>query len=113
MLIPVDTPDANSRITNLKRAIEDYVAEYNICKCKPCQNGGTLALIDGKCICMCSGEFEGLACQNFKADKAQHQGKEVQYTTLKLIFLLTFFPHSIPLIPIIFNRFKACCSSGG
>ncbi|XP_015243848.1 PREDICTED: complement component C9 [Cyprinodon variegatus] len=74
MLIPVDTPDANSRITNLKRAIEDYVAEYNICKCKPCQNGGTLALIDGKCICMCSGEFEGLACQNFKADKAQHQG---------------------------------------
>ncbi|XP_012708465.2 complement component C9 isoform X1 [Fundulus heteroclitus] len=72
-LIPLDTPDANNRISNLKRAIEEYVAEYNICKCKPCQNGGTLALIDGKCICMCTGQFEGLACQNYRADKAANQ----------------------------------------
>ncbi|KAM4719593.1 complement component C9 [Anableps anableps] len=75
MLIPLDSPDANTRITNFKRAIEEYIAEYNICKCKPCQNGGTLALIDGKCICMCPGLFEGLACQNLKADKASNQGQ--------------------------------------
>ncbi|XP_047227901.1 complement component C9 [Girardinichthys multiradiatus] len=75
-LIPLNTPDANSRISNLKRAIEDYVAEYNICKCKPCQNGGTLALLDGKCICMCTGQFEGLACQNVRADKASHQAAQ-------------------------------------
>ncbi|MEQ2302531.1 hypothetical protein AMECASPLE_007672 [Ameca splendens] len=75
-LIPLNTPDANSRISNLKRAIEDYVAEYNICKCKPCQNGGALALLDGKCICMCTGQFEGLACQNFRADKASRQAAQ-------------------------------------
>ncbi|CAG05214.1 unnamed protein product, partial [Tetraodon nigroviridis] len=48
MLIPTDLPGANERISNLKQATADYVAEYNVCKCKPCQNGGTLALLDGK-----------------------------------------------------------------
>ncbi|KAF7217527.1 complement component C9 [Nothobranchius furzeri] len=71
MLVPLDLPSANTRISNLKRAIEEYVAEYNKCKCKPCQNGGTLALLDGKCICMCPNLFEGQACQNFKSDKAK------------------------------------------
>uniref|UniRef100_A0AAQ5ZTS7 Complement component C9 n=1 Tax=Amphiprion ocellaris TaxID=80972 RepID=A0AAQ5ZTS7_AMPOC len=74
MLIPVDMPDANSRILNLKQATADYVAEYNVCKCKPCQNGGTLTLLDGKCLCLCPHLFEGLACQNFKGDKAKYGG---------------------------------------
>ncbi|XP_054469153.1 complement component C9 isoform X2 [Anoplopoma fimbria] len=75
MLIPSDMPDANTRISNLKQATADYVAEYNVCKCKPCQNGGTLALLDGKCMCLCSHLYEGMACQNFKSDKAKHPGK--------------------------------------
>ncbi|KAM7368723.1 hypothetical protein PAMP_013034 [Pampus punctatissimus] len=66
MIIPLDMPGANSRIANLKQATADYVAEYNVCKCKPCQNGATLTLLDGKCICLCPHQFEGLACQNFK-----------------------------------------------
>lgn len=78
MLIPLDSPDANARIINFRRATEEYIAEYNTCKCKPCHNGGTLALIDGKCICMCPELFEGLGCQNFKADKASHQGKKAK-----------------------------------
>ncbi|XP_029921397.1 complement component C9 [Myripristis murdjan] len=68
-LVPLDIPDANTRIANLKQATADYVAEYNVCKCKPCKNGGTLALLDGKCICLCPHLYEGLACQNFKPDK--------------------------------------------
>ncbi|XP_056146682.1 complement component C9 isoform X2 [Lampris incognitus] len=68
-LIPLTLPDANTRITNMQRAIEDYVAEYSVCKCKPCQNGGTVALLDGRCLCLCPVLYEGLACQNYKADK--------------------------------------------
>ncbi|KAM3874158.1 complement component C9 [Diretmus argenteus] len=71
-LIPLDMPDANSRIENLKQATEDYVAEYNVCKCKPCHNGGTLALLDGKCHCLCPLLYEGLACQTLKTDKSGH-----------------------------------------
>ncbi|KAM4635364.1 complement component C9 [Polymixia lowei] len=73
-LIPLDMPGANSRISNLRRAIADYVAEYSVCKCKPCQNGGTLALLDGNCICLCPDLYEGLACQNIKTDKAATPG---------------------------------------
>ncbi|KAF6734990.1 Complement component C9 [Oryzias melastigma] len=76
MLVPLAVPDANARIQNLKQATQDYVAEYNVCKCKPCQNGGTLALLDGRCICMCPDVFEGLACQNFKPDKNKGPVKE-------------------------------------
>ncbi|XP_037121175.1 complement component C9 [Syngnathus acus] len=73
-LVPLDMADANVRIGNLKRATADYVAEYSVCKCKPCHNGGTVALLDGKCMCLCPHLFEGMACQNFKGDKAKHTG---------------------------------------
>nr|AXB74601.1 complement component 9 [Planiliza haematocheilus] len=69
MLIPLDMPDANTRISNLKLATVDYTAEYSMCKCKPCQNGGTLTLLDGSCMCLCTNLYEGKACQNFKSDK--------------------------------------------
>ncbi|XP_068190712.1 complement component C9 isoform X2 [Antennarius striatus] len=74
MLIPTSMPGANERITNMKQAIADYVAEYNVCKCKPCHNGGTVALLDGKCTCLCSHLFEGGSCQNYKGDKVQYSG---------------------------------------
>ncbi|KAM9307084.1 complement component C9 [Pholidichthys leucotaenia] len=74
MIIPLDVPDVNTRLGNLKRATADYLAEYNLCKCKPCKNGGTLVLLDGRCLCLCTHLFEGLACQNFKGDKAKYGG---------------------------------------
>ncbi|KAK9975048.1 hypothetical protein ABG768_023112 [Culter alburnus] len=61
--IPLDFPDAQPRRDNLRRAIDDYVAEYSVCKCQPCQNGGTVIQIDGECKCMCSPGTEGVACQ--------------------------------------------------
>ncbi|XP_059906388.1 complement component C9 isoform X2 [Gadus macrocephalus] len=69
-VIPLDMPDASTRVAHLKRAIADYVAEYNMCKCQPCQNGGTVALVDGLCLCLCPHMFDGLACQNFKPEGA-------------------------------------------
>ncbi|XP_029300766.1 LOW QUALITY PROTEIN: complement component C9 [Cottoperca gobio] len=74
MLIPLDMPDANARISNLKQATAEYVAEYNVCKCKPCHNGGTLALLNGECMCLCPHLYEGIACQNYKRDQAKNPG---------------------------------------
>ncbi|XP_073697425.1 complement component C9 [Garra rufa] len=61
--IPLDFPDVQPRKENLKRALDDYVAEYSVCKCQPCQNGGTVIQIDGECKCMCPPGTEGVACQ--------------------------------------------------
>ncbi|XP_067114148.1 complement component C9 [Osmerus mordax] len=68
-IIPLSFPNVNTFRTNLKQAIEDYVAEYNVCKCQPCHNGGSVILIDGSCSCLCSPEFEGTACQTLKSEK--------------------------------------------
>ncbi|XP_005488877.2 complement component C9 isoform X1 [Zonotrichia albicollis] len=62
-LVPVKMRDAYLKKQNLERAIEDYITEYSVCKCKPCKNGGTLVLVDGVCTCLCSSYFKGIACQ--------------------------------------------------
>ncbi|XP_006029008.1 complement component C9 [Alligator sinensis] len=70
-LVPVKMRDAHTKKQNLERAIEDYVTEHSVCKCKPCQNGGTLVVIDGECICMCSSYFKGIACQIAKGKESE------------------------------------------
>ncbi|TSO37116.1 Complement component C9 [Bagarius yarrelli] len=61
--IPLKFPDAQPKRENLQRALNDYMAEYSLCKCEPCQNGGTVAQIDGSCKCLCPLHFKGIACQ--------------------------------------------------
>ncbi|XP_053263689.1 complement component C9 isoform X1 [Podarcis raffonei] len=62
-LIPVTIPNSTVKKQNLDRAVEDYVAEYSVCKCQPCQNGGTVMLLNGRCECGCTPYFKGEACQ--------------------------------------------------
>ena len=74
-VFPLGLPEANTKISNMKAALADYVAEYSMCKCRPCHNNGTLVLIDGLCSCFCILGYEGLACQNHEADKKPRKGK--------------------------------------
>ncbi|XP_066474319.1 complement component C9 [Tiliqua scincoides] len=66
-LVPVTIHDADVKKQNLDRAVEDYVAEYSVCKCQLCQNGGTVILVNGRCECACSPSFKGEACQILSA----------------------------------------------
>ncbi|KAL7989072.1 hypothetical protein Chor_007991, partial [Crotalus horridus] len=62
-LVPLKIPDSRIKKENLDRAVEDYVAEYSVCKCQPCLHGGTAMLIEGKCECACTPFYKGEACE--------------------------------------------------
>ncbi|XP_028829416.1 complement component C9 [Denticeps clupeoides] len=72
-LIPLKMSHSQERRENIRLATEAYVAEYSVCKCQPCQNGGTVSQIDGKCICLCKPQFEGLACETVRSDLLKGQ----------------------------------------
>ncbi|KAM8960871.1 complement component C7 [Pelodytes ibericus] len=48
----------------LKRAIEEYMNEENVCKCKPCQNKGQPVIVRTKCECLCKPYTYGSACES-------------------------------------------------
>ncbi|XP_051876446.1 complement component C9 [Pristis pectinata] len=70
-LVPLSMRNSTSIRRNLERAIGDYEAEYSVCKCQPCMNGGTVMLLNGQCYCLCTHTFQGEACQ---IPKVTHQG---------------------------------------
>ncbi|XP_010077278.1 PREDICTED: complement component C8 alpha chain [Pterocles gutturalis] len=56
---------------NLKQALDDYLLEFNACRCGPCQNNGEPVLVGDACFCQCRPGYGGSACE-----QTQRQGGE-------------------------------------
>ncbi|NXH09600.1 CO8A protein, partial [Bucco capensis] len=58
---------------NLKRALDDYLLEFNTCRCRPCQNNGEAILVGDTCFCQCRSGDRGPACE-----QTVHRGGKTQ-----------------------------------
>lgn len=49
---------------NLRRALDQYLMEFNACRCGPCFNNGEPILEGTSCRCQCSKGRQGPACEH-------------------------------------------------
>ncbi|XP_019356774.1 PREDICTED: complement component C8 alpha chain [Gavialis gangeticus] len=60
---------------NLKRAFDDYLLEFNECRCGPCQNNGEPVLIGNTCFCHCPAGYDGPACEQTRRIGSKTNGR--------------------------------------
>nr|BAI47541.1 complement component C8 beta subunit precursor [Chimaera phantasma] len=55
----------NSRAikANMKRALDEFLTEYSLCRCAPCHNNGAVFFTGTHCGCVCPPGFRGFACE--------------------------------------------------
>ncbi|XP_037385538.1 complement component C7 [Talpa occidentalis] len=58
-----EVPCASVKRLYLKRALEEYLDEYDPCHCQPCQNGGMVIVEGTQCQCHCKPYTFGVACE--------------------------------------------------
>ncbi|XP_078526202.1 complement component C8 alpha chain [Lissotriton helveticus] len=63
ILLRSNLKNIEAKQQNMKRALDEYLNEFNACRCGPCQNNGEPILIGTNCICQCPNQFDGVACE--------------------------------------------------
>uniref|UniRef100_A0A3B3RAH9 Complement C8 alpha chain n=1 Tax=Paramormyrops kingsleyae TaxID=1676925 RepID=A0A3B3RAH9_9TELE len=62
------------KVAHLKRAWEEYLQQFNSCRCAPCRNNGLPVLQGTDCMCLCKQGYEGLACEKTQRTGPTHGG---------------------------------------
>ncbi|KAJ6662561.1 hypothetical protein lerEdw1_011698 [Lerista edwardsae] len=78
---------------NLKRALDEYLMEFNACRCGPCQNNGEPVLIQSSCVCECQAGSQGAACENTRRAghlKIQSPNKHITLCTPLLKWVVRY-----------------------
>ncbi|XP_063075442.1 complement component C8 alpha chain isoform X2 [Engraulis encrasicolus] len=65
---------ARTRLPLLKRAWEEYMQQFNACRCAPCRNNGIPALTGTSCTCVCKAGYKGLACEEASRQQGPTDG---------------------------------------
>ncbi|XP_036208222.1 complement component C8 alpha chain [Myotis myotis] len=60
---------------NLKQALDQYLMEFNACRCGPCFNNGVPILEGTSCKCQCPMGRKGLACEQIEQQGAKAEGR--------------------------------------
>ncbi|XP_004465554.1 complement component C8 alpha chain [Dasypus novemcinctus] len=60
---------------NLRRALDQYLLEFNACRCGPCFNSGEPILEGTSCRCQCPPGRQGLACEKIMQEGVKAAGR--------------------------------------
>ncbi|XP_026231096.1 complement component C8 alpha chain [Anabas testudineus] len=52
-----------ARLANLKRGWDEYLQQFNPCRCAPCKHNGIPVLTGTSCSCICKEGYRGDACE--------------------------------------------------
>ncbi|XP_044224891.1 complement component C8 alpha chain [Thunnus albacares] len=55
--------DAGARLANLQRGWDEYLQQFDSCRCAPCRHNGVPVLSGTSCSCLCKAGYEGEACE--------------------------------------------------
>ncbi|XP_010714379.1 complement component C8 alpha chain [Meleagris gallopavo] len=66
-----DAGNMETKRQHLKQALDEYLLEFNACRCGPCQNNGEPVLVGDECSCQCRSGYSGPACE-----QTEHQATE-------------------------------------
>ncbi|XP_041848175.1 complement component C8 alpha chain [Melanotaenia boesemani] len=65
---------AGARVTNLERALDEYLQQFDPCRCSPCRHNGMPVLAGTSCKCLCKSGFQGKACERTLRRDAKTDG---------------------------------------
>ncbi|XP_072220144.1 complement component C8 alpha chain [Leuresthes tenuis] len=66
--------NAGVRVANLKRAFDEYLQQFDACRCAPCRHNGIPVLSGTSCSCICKSGFDGQACERTLRRDAKTDG---------------------------------------
>ncbi|XP_037642817.1 complement component C8 alpha chain [Sebastes umbrosus] len=52
-----------ARLANLERGFDEYLQQFDSCRCAPCQHNGIPVLTGTSCNCICKSGYQGEACE--------------------------------------------------
>ncbi|XP_028986973.1 complement component C8 alpha chain [Betta splendens] len=63
-----------ARLPNLQRAYDEYLQQFDPCRCVPCQNNGQVVLTGTACKCICKSGYQGDACEETHGRETKTDG---------------------------------------
>ncbi|XP_073936109.1 complement component C8 alpha chain [Castor canadensis] len=75
MLLHTNLGPLETKRQNLHRALDQYLMEFNACRCGPCLNNGEPILEGTSCRCQCRLGHQGPACEQIQLEGAKADGR--------------------------------------
>lgn len=63
-----------ARLANLQRGWDEYLQQFDSCRCAPCRNNGIPVLMGTSCKCICKSGYQGEACEEARRRETKTDG---------------------------------------